>query len=174
MQQIKVYISAKLHHAAKLAALRVDGFHINARWIEMAESGRKRMKPVTHWQQENFDDITTAHFIILYVEPSDDLKGSLVEIGYALAHGKRVFIVGNAVKTDDGFHGLVDVKPAGAANSIQLPHKDVEPWGFYRQQIRFMPNLEVAFSRIRELVRPNLLKNTDGSAIIPQTFNDLP
>ena len=42
MQQIKVYISAKLEHAKLLAALNVDGFHINARWIEMADAAYLR------------------------------------------------------------------------------------------------------------------------------------
>ncbi len=95
MQQIKVYISAKLEHAKLLATLNVDGFHINARWIEMADAGRKRMKPVSHWQAENFDDIIAAHVFILYVEPSDQLKGSIFEAGYAVAHGKKVWIAGN-------------------------------------------------------------------------------
>lgn len=155
MQQIKVYISAKLEHAAKLAALKVDGFHINARWIEMADAGRKRLKPVTHWQQENFDDIETAHFFLLYVEPSDDLKGSLFEIGYAVGIGKKCWIAG------DG-HG-VEVTPEGAANSITVPHKGVLPWGHYRQRIRMAPTIQAAFIDIRRYVRPDTIKEIDGS-----------
>lgn len=172
MQQIKVYISAKLEHAAKLAALQVDGFHINARWIEMADLGRKRMKPVTHWQQENFDDIGAAHFFILYAEPSDQLKGSLFEIGYAVGIGKRCWVAGNGVKgaPGDAWAGLVDVTPEGAANSIQVPHKDVLPWGHYRQAIRMAPTLEMAFSQIRQIVRPDRIKNVDGSMAETQEF----
>ncbi len=166
MQQIKVYISAKLEHAAKLAALR-----INARWIEMADLGRKRMKPVTHWQQENFDDIAAAHFFILYAEPSDQLKGSLFEIGYAVGIGKRCWIAGAGIKTADGWAGLVDAKPDGAENTIQLPHKDVFPWGYYRQSIRMAPTLERAFHEIRQLVRPDAIKDgRTGEMLLPAEF----
>jgi hypothetical protein len=93
--EIKIYIAAKVEHAAKLAALSKDGFHFNARWIHMAALGAESMKPVTHWQQENFDDIEAAHFVIFYVEPGDKLKGALMEIGYAIRAGKHVWIVGD-------------------------------------------------------------------------------
>lgn len=159
MQQIKVYISAKLEHAAKLAALRFDGIHINSRWIEMADAGRKRMKPVTHWQQENFDDIDMAHFVILYLEPGDHLKGSLFEIGYAIRAGKKVWIAG------DG-HGVEVPWPAEAIHGDEprrIPHKDIEPWCHYRQQIRVVDSLETAILQIKQIVRPDAIKNVDGS-----------
>lgn len=162
MQQIKVYISGKLEHAARLAALQPDGIHINSRWIEMAEGARKRMKPVTHWQQENFDDIASAHFFIMYVEPSDQLKGSLFEIGYAVGIGKKCWIAGNGQ--------LVDVVPEGAANSIQLPHKGIIPWGQYRQRIRMASTIDQAFKEIRALVRPAMITGMDGSTPAEAVF----
>lgn len=145
MQQIKVYISAKLEHAPKLAALKQDGFHINARWIEMAEAGRQRLKPVSHWQQENFDDIEMADFVILYLEPGDHLKGSLFEIGYAIGRGKKVWIAG------DG-NGLDVVTAEGI---VRLPHKDIMPWCWYNQAVRVVPSLNHAFLDIKRTVRPD-------------------
>lgn len=165
MQQIKVYISAKLEHAPKLAALKQDGFHINARWIDLAKVGRERMKPVTHWQQENFDDIAMAHFVIMYLEPGDKLKGSLFEIGYAIGIGKKVWIAG------DG-HGVEMALPVqdGEDVTIRLPHRDIEPWARYRQSIRVVPSLDEAFTSIRRLVRPDVLCDLKGNPIPPEQF----
>jgi hypothetical protein len=130
------------------------------------------MKPVTHWQQENFDDINAAHFFILYAEPSDQLKGSLFEIGYAVGIGKHCWIAGNGVKgaAGDAWAGLVDVTPEGAANSIQVPHKDVLPWGHYRQAIRMAPTLERAFSEIRQIVRPDQMVDANGRPVKAPEF----
>jgi len=145
MEQIKVYIASKREHAAKLAAICMDGIHINSRWIDTVDIGRARSKPVTHWQQENFDDIAAAHFVVFYIEPSDDVKGALFEVGYAVGIGKRVWIAG------DG-HG-VEVEVAGA--TLDLPHKTaLLPWGLYRQAIRISPSLEEALRAIKRLVRP--------------------
>lgn len=153
LQQIKVYTSAKVEHADKLKAVNQDGFHFNARWLDTADVGRQRLKPVTHWQQENFDDITAAHFFLLYVEPGDKLKGSLVEIGYAIGIGKKCWVAG------DG-HGVDIVCPDGA---LRMPHRDVLPWSMYRQRIRVVPSLGVALSQMRDLVRPDVLKDMDGA-----------
>lgn len=168
MQQIKVYVSAKIEHAPMLAGLHVDGFHINARWIEMAESGRRRLKPVTHWQQENFDDIRAAHFFILYAEPADELKGSIGETFYAIANDKKCWIAGNADKAGDGW-GL-EVTPDGAANSIRVANRGILPWGHFRQNIRMVSGLAKTFSDIREFVRPNYTKDAAGGLIPAQEF----
>lgn len=156
--EIKVYIAAKLEHAKKLAAIKQDGFHINARWIDMAEVGQQRMKPVTHWQQENFDDIEMAHFFIMYLEPGDKLKGALGETFYAIRAGKKIWIAG------DGYGVDVPVNhPNGQTEVIRLPHRDIVPWCFYRQSIRVCLNVEEAFKQIRALVNPQIIKNLDGS-----------
>jgi len=163
MSQIKTYISAKLSHAKMLAALSPDGFHINARWIHMADAGREKLKPVSQWQQENFDVIDLAHVFILYVEPSDDLNGSIFEIGYAVRAGKLCWVAGNAIPDGSGgWHGMVEVTPPGAANSIQVPHKGILSWGLYRQRIKFVPNLEIAFKDIKQVLQPRRNLNTNG------------
>lgn len=162
MQQIKVYTSSKLEHAAKLKAADQDGFHFNARWLDTADAGRQRLKPVTHWQQENFDDIVAAHFFLLYVEPGDHLKGSLVEMGYAIARGKKCWIAGDG----NGANFITE----GNAGVLRLPHKDILPWGSYRQAVRIVPSLAHALGQMREFVRPSTLKNNDGSALPDEEF----
>jgi hypothetical protein len=162
MQQIKVYTSAKLEHAAKLKAVSQDGFHFNARWLDTADAGRQRLKPVTHWQQENFDDIVAAHFFLLYVEPGDHLKGSLVEIGYAIGRGKKCWIAG------DG--NGVDVITEATTGHVRLPHRDILPWSMYRQRVRVVPSLTVALAQMRALVRPDVVTEMDGTASEAQEF----
>lgn len=167
MQQIKLYISSKLEHVPKLAALRVDGFHINARWIEMADAGRKRQKPVTHWQQENYDDIVAAHFFMLYVEPADHLKGSLEETGYAIGKGKRVWIAGNGTSKDDEHWGVV-VKPEGFVGEglgLRVPHKDVMPWGLDTQRIRMVSSIEQAMAEMRACAQQSRVLAADGGVL---------
>jgi hypothetical protein len=168
--EIKVYIAAKLEHAPKLAAIRQDGIHINARWIDMAEAARQRLKPVSHWQQENFDDIEAAHFFILYLEPGDKLKGALFELGYAVCAGKKCWIAG------DG-HGVEVPILDGAAESdmqMRLPHRDILPWCHYRQSIRVVLNLNQAFKEMNAITRTAETKNSNGVVLPMPTFETLP
>lgn len=149
--EIKIYIASKVEHAAKLASFSKDGFHINARWIHMAVAGAANMKPVTHWQQENFDDIEAAHFVIFYVEPGDKLKGALVELGYAIRAGKQIWIAG------DG-HGVEIPIYTGAPDSeegLRVPHRDVLPWGKYAQSIHMAVSLNVAMDQIKLFAFPD-------------------
>ena len=162
--EIKVYIASKLEHAHKLAAIRQDGFHINARWIDMAEIGRKRLKPVTHWQQENFDDIEAAHFFILYLEPGDKLKGALFELGYAVRAGKKCWIAGDGNGVD------VPVQDGGPTETIRLPHRDIMPWCGYRQSIRTALSLDQVFKEIRAIVHPEVQFKLTGDPIPPKEF----
>lgn len=159
MSPIKIYIAAKRRHAEKLSKLDVDGIHVNSRWIELAlvEAGRRRSKPVTEWQQENFDDIALSHFVILYLEPGDELEGALWEAGYAAGLGKKIWVAG------DG-HG-VEVEPPGAppGTLLRLPHRGILPWALYRQQVRVVLSLEAAFEAIKREAIPRTVLKADGS-----------
>lgn len=158
--EIKIYIAAKVEHAAKLAAYRKDGFHVNARWAFMADAGREQMKPVTHWQQENFDDIEAAHFFILYLEPGDKLKGALVELGWALRAGKQVWIAGDGHGVDVRVDDMAEPGPDG--NMVRMPHKDILPWGKYAQQIHIALSLDVALAQIKQFAFPSKTLNHEG------------
>lgn len=143
LEQIKIYVTAKREHAEKIKAAIPDGFHCNARWIYMLGSGER---PVTHWLMENFDDAIAAHFVILYVEAGDNLRTSLVEVGHALAHGKKIFIAGE--RDFEELRGF--------------PHKNLIPWANYTRQIKLTGSLEQTFKFIRSL-NPRRNINNDGS-----------
>lgn len=145
LEQIKIYVTAKREHGEKILDEFPDGFHCNARWIYMLQSGER---PVTHWLRENFDDAIASHFVILYVEPGDNLRTSLVEIGHALAYGKKVFIAGD--RDFDELKGM--------------PHKNLLPWASYTAQIKVTGSLAQTFEFIRKFARPERVKNHDGSA----------
>jgi len=151
--EIKVYIASKLEHAGKLSIIRKDGFHINARWIDMAEIHRKKMKPVTHWQQENFDDIEAADFVILYVEPGDKMKGALGEIFYAVRAGKQVWIAGDGHGVEIPIPGAAPIGDDQAV--MRVPHRDILPWALYKQSFHIVASLDEAFSAIHALMYPD-------------------
>lgn len=142
LQQIKVYITSKREHANKILAAVPDGIHCNARWIYMLESGER---PVTHWLRENFDDAIAAHYVILYVEAGDNLRTSLIEVGNALAWGKKVFIAGE--RNFDELKGF--------------PHKNLMPWASFTQQVKITGSLEQTFAHIKGL-NPRKVIGHDG------------
>lgn len=91
---IKVYTASKRIHAEKLRALEPrDMIHFNARWLDTANLSINCTKPASKWQVENFDDIISADYILLYGERGDVMQGALIEAGFALAHQKIVYVV---------------------------------------------------------------------------------
>jgi hypothetical protein len=72
--------------------LRSGGWPIISSWID--EDGEGATDSFADlWQRIEFE-VAASCGLILYVEPSDlPLKGALVEVGMALAAGKRVFAV---------------------------------------------------------------------------------
>lgn len=166
--EVKVSISSKLEHAAKLAAIIEDGFHINSRWIRLeAAKATDRLRPVTHYMQENFDDIEMADYHTLYIEPGDHLKGALIETGVALRAGKYVWIAGDGHGVEVPIPGAepVDGQPA----MMRIPHKDILPWGYYRKQIRIVISLKQAFSEMRA-INSTPTKTSEGVLISVPTF----
>ena len=143
MEQIKVYVTAKREHGEKILAAFPDGFHCNARWIYMLGSGER---PVTHWLRENFDDAIASHFVVLYVEAGDNLRTSLIEVGHAIAHGKKVFIAG-----DRNFEELKG-----------MPHKNLIPWASYTSHVKISGSLEQTFSYIKRIAFPKSFTGNDG------------
>lgn len=140
-RQIKVYTASKIRHAATLLGLRAthDGFHLNARWLDTGNLASNSAKPVSHWLEENFDDIRAADYVLVYAEAGEHLKTALVEVGFALAYGKPVYVVG---KTD----GAVSENPEAMLGG----HPDFAPWCMYSQLIHRMPTLQAALDHMRE------------------------
>lgn len=111
MRQISVYVASKRRHAERIKAARLDGIHLNARWLDTANLPANAAKPSAHWQRENFNDIRDAEAVLVYGEKGEQLVNALVEVGYAIAHGKRVYCVGSLDGEGNVFF-----------------HPDYEPW----------------------------------------------
>lgn len=89
-----VYIASRTRHAARWRQLRANGFHIISTWIDEAGPGESAcMKDL--WGR-CVREASMASRLIVYAEPEDLLKGALVEVGAALAHGVPVFVVGTS------------------------------------------------------------------------------
>lgn len=145
LTQIKIYWTAKREHANKILKAIPDGFHCNSRWVYMQQFGDR---PVTHWLRENFDDAIASNFVGFLVEPGDKLKTSLIEIGNALAHGKKIFIASDT---------LIDVD-----DPTLMPHKDLMPWVGFGEQIKYTGTQKQTYKFIRKMVDDQRITKHDG------------
>jgi hypothetical protein len=97
--------------------------------------------PVTHWLRENFDDAIASHYVVLYLEPGDDLNTSLIEVGHAMAHGKAILLAGDRHFTEE---------------EVGLPHKACKKWAGF-DKVRATGSLEQTLMFIkREVAQHNL------------------
>ena len=95
----QVYCASKLHrHAMWRSGIVPDkGLTVVSTWhnnpdIEIDELDQKLCRD--GWAQ-NFIEIRQADVVVAYGEFKDRLNGTLIEIGYALARRKPVYLVGN-------------------------------------------------------------------------------
>jgi hypothetical protein len=87
-----VYIASKSRHGAQWKELRAGGEPIVSTWIDECEAG----------QTSDWDDLWSrcireaaeCDTLILYAEPGEVLYGAMIEVGAALASGRRVIYVG--------------------------------------------------------------------------------
>lgn len=74
----------------------VDGYLIVSSWIDVVAQpiNEDNTKPLhTIWENIT-QEVTTAERVIVYAEPDDfPLKGTLVEVGMALAFGTPIYLV---------------------------------------------------------------------------------
>jgi hypothetical protein len=85
----RIYISSKVKYAPVWRALRASGVPIISSWIDH--------ETVTSWDvlwEMCVQEASVADVVIVYAEPGDVLAGALVEVGAALAAGRRVISVG--------------------------------------------------------------------------------
>lgn len=101
------YIASRASLPERSAAWRklrdVDGYHIVSSWIDVVEQplNADDTKPLhTIWGNIT-NEVTNAERIVLYAEPDDfPLKGTLVEVGMALAVGIPIYLVLPGVEVD--------------------------------------------------------------------------
>ena len=131
MREIRVYTASKLRHAELFRDLRyaTDGVYFTARWPVTVQLASEAAKPASQMQQDNFSDIAASDAMLVYVEKGEHLKGGLVEVGFALAYSKPVFVVGQ--------------------------HEDYSKWQFH-PSVRRSPTIEQALKDIIALLRPKV------------------
>lgn len=86
-----IYTASKTRHAHLWRAERGKGLPIISTWIDEAEPGQTA--DMGELWERCVLEASTADALVLYREGDETLKGALVEVGAALAAGKRVFVV---------------------------------------------------------------------------------
>lgn len=143
-RQIKVYFASKLRHAEKLKALRTDGFHFCARWLDTGTLASNSTKPVSHWLEENFIDIANADAVICLAEPGEVLKTALVEVGWAMAHQRQIFTIG--------------------------AHPSYDPWNLTYSRVKRVQSIPEALASLkRQFTPPSEIRDlgTAGTSPVP-------
>lgn len=87
-----IYMASKTRHADMWKALRRSGYPIISTWID--EAGVGETECFADLWRRCIDESASAAVTIVYREPEDVLKGAFVEVGSALASGRRVIAVG--------------------------------------------------------------------------------
>lgn len=90
---MKIYVASKVKHADKWRELRQRGADIVSTWID--EAGEGESSDYADLALRCIHEATSAGCLILYCEAGEVLKGALIEVGVALATGRRVFCVGD-------------------------------------------------------------------------------
>lgn len=101
------YIASRASLPERAAAWRhlrdVDGYLIVSSWIDVVTQPRNAddTKPLHAIWENITHEVTTAERVIVYAEPDDfPLKGTLVEVGMALAVGTPIYLVLPGVEID--------------------------------------------------------------------------
>lgn len=94
---MKIYVASKAKHAPMWLAVRQyllpKGHEIVSTWID--EVGKSQTVSYGELARRCIDETRACDILILFCEPGDLLKGTLIEVGAALALGKKVAVVGD-------------------------------------------------------------------------------
>jgi len=92
---MKIYIASKAIRRPRWRELRDAGAPFISRWIDVADGlsdDEVNFAELWTWCME---DVANCDVLIAVVAPDERLKGVLVELGAALALGKRVILIGD-------------------------------------------------------------------------------
>ena len=94
---IKVYFASKLSHAPLHERLRNEwsDVHFVSRWWLYVDKIEDAAHEAEKFWEDDLADIDRADVVLVYARPEDRLRGALVEVGYAIARGKMVLLVGD-------------------------------------------------------------------------------
>jgi len=93
---MNIYIASKTKHAPKWISLREDlsknGIYVISSWIDEHIPGQT--KNWTDLWSRIISEIKESKFLLFYAEEEEIQKGSLVEVGIALAFGVPIYWIG--------------------------------------------------------------------------------
>jgi len=93
----RVYCASPAHRLKMWQVIAFRSIHIVSTWHTNANFAADDQDAATcaeYWEQD-FTEIRQADVLLAYAEAHDRPNGTLVEIGYALAHDTPVALVGN-------------------------------------------------------------------------------
>ncbi len=87
-----IYTASKVRHAQMWKSMRDNGIDIISTWID--EAGPGESMDMVDLATRCIKESSEADALLLYGEVDEILKGALLEVGSALASGKKVYCVG--------------------------------------------------------------------------------
>lgn len=123
------YVASKMKHASMWRELygQHQNVHMVSRWPFLEPFIDATPENGVKFWDTDIADIRDADVLVVYAEEGEHLRGALVEVGVALALGKRVITVGD--HTDYGtwqYHELVANVPTLADVFHFLPQLEDE------------------------------------------------
>lgn len=99
---MRIYVASKLHHVEMWKQLRSDGFHLCASWLDapwLFNDEQATAEELSDIWCKVIDEASSCDVLVVYAEHGENLRGAYVEVGCALASGKKIHVVG-AVEGD--------------------------------------------------------------------------
>lgn len=126
----RIYTASKTRHAGKWRDLRAAGHAVCASWID-EECPEDKSKPeIPGLWAAMVREAAGCDAVLMYHEAGEVLKGALIEVGCALAHGKPVYLCGDvSVKALGSWvsHPLVTVCVGGIPAALDLIYAGLPP-----------------------------------------------
>lgn len=106
-----VYVASKAFHGLMWREWRDAGIPIVSTWIDESDEGA-----TADWADlwtRCVDEAAGCAVLLVYAEPGEVLKGALVEVGAALAAGRKVIVCGDVSHSWVTHPGVLFVYPGG-------------------------------------------------------------
>lgn len=104
MPFLRIYFASKTSHATKWRSIDLESptIKVSGRWVkqvlldngDLLQNNHDRHMAARCWVEDR-EDIQCSDYLVLYAEPSEHLRGGLVEAGIAIEHGVPVICIGN-------------------------------------------------------------------------------
>lgn len=115
MYKPKVYTASKIRYKQEWlgTAMRWPSIEFTARWIQQPDA--PDLSDTEHWSEserrrlwiQNVQDVQRSDYVVAYMQPGDEPRGTIFEIGGAVMLGKVVYQVGFDDRHSWKWHPLV-------------------------------------------------------------------